>query len=107
MKMFIIVGLLFTFTVGGFVGVMTIGGFPEKHDWKKKLIALIVSFIIGFGIAGGLALHTTLEQKEWNDGRCPDCGVEWRLVNVQHIRNEGEVYYYICNECGKVIEQGK
>ena len=38
----------------------------------------------------------------WNNGHC-ECGTEWELVNIEHFRNSGELYYYDCNNCGTVI----
>ena len=60
-----------------------------------------------FGLAICLAIGLSLaeayaDETAWNGGHC-ECGTEWELVNVEHLRNSGDLYYYDCNNCGKVI----
>lgn len=101
----IITGLICTATIGALFGLASVGGFPEKHEWGKKIIATILAFVIGFGIAGLLTLEAKHDANQWNGGKCPNCNVKWSLASVDHIHNGGTYYYYVCDECGKIIEQ--
>lgn len=99
-KMFVVVGLLMSVTVGGFMSLMFTSGM--KDGWKKVVVAIIVALAIGFGISGLFALERKGDEMAWNNGHC-ECGTEWELVDVEHLKNSGELYYYGCDNCGAVI----
>ena len=99
-KMFVVVGLIMSVSVGGFMSLMFTSGM--KDGWKKVVVAIIVALAIGFGISGLFALERKGDEMAWNGGHC-ECGTEWELVDVEHLKNSGELYYYNCNNCGKVI----
>ena len=102
---FIINVIIFTIGVGWFFGYMAVGGIPERHEWQKKIIVVITALMIGIIITILLYFNHNYEQKIWNNGCCPNCQTEWQLVNVEHVRNTGNTYYYTCPKCGKIIEQ--
>ena len=99
--MFVVVGLIMSAVIGGVVSLMVTSGM--KDGWKKVIVAIIVALTIGFGISGLFELESQSDEIAWNGGHC-ECGAEWELVNVEHLRNSGELYYYDCNNCGKVIK---
>ena len=98
--MFVVVGLLMSVTVGGFMSLMFTSGM--KDGWKKVVVAIIVALAIGFGISGLFALERKGDEMAWNNGTC-ECGGEWDLIDVEHLKNSGELYYYECEDCGYVI----
>ena len=99
-KMFVVVGLIMSVSVGGFMSLMFTSGM--KDGWKKAVVAIIVALAIGFGISGLFALERKGDEMAWNNGHC-ECGTEWGLVDVEHLKNSGELYYYGCDNCGNVI----
>ena len=98
--MFVVGGLLMSVTVGGFMSLMFTSGM--KDGWKKVVVAIIVALAIGFGISGLFALERKGDEMAWNNGTC-ECGGEWDLIDVEHLKNSGELYYYECEDCGYVI----
>ena len=102
---FIIFGFLFSITVGLLIGVILVGGLPEQGEWKKSLIMIIISLVIGFSITAIFRIESKIEEKQWNNGICPTCQKEWKFVNATHIRNEGDIYYYTCEECETIISK--
>lgn len=98
--MFVVTGLLMSITVGGFMSLMFTSGM--KDGWKKAVVAIIVSLAIGFGISGLFVLERKGDERAWNNGHC-HCGTEWELINVEHLKNSGELYYYGCDDCGAMI----
>ena len=98
--MFIIVGLFMGIAVGRFLNMMFTSGM--KDGWKKVVVSIIFALAIGFGISGLFALERKGDEMVWNNGYC-ECGTEWELVNIEHLKNSGELYYYGCDGCGAVI----
>ena len=64
-KMFVVVGLLMSITVGGFMSLMFTSGM--KDGWKKVVVAIIVALAIGFGISGLFALERKGDEMAWNN----------------------------------------
>lgn len=46
--------------------------------------------------------ESKMDETAWNGGQC-QCGGLWHFSNAEHLRHSGDVYYYYCEECGKVI----
>ena len=65
-KMFVVVGLIMSVTVGGFMSLMFTSGM--KDGWKKVIVAIIVALAIGFGISGLFALERKGDEMAWNNG---------------------------------------
>lgn len=40
----------------------------------------------------------------YNNGICTECGGEYRLCGAYYVRNSGDHYIYVCQECGHGIE---
>ena len=100
MTLFVITGILMTVSVGAFMSLILTSGM--KDNWVKVVVAIILSILIGFGLSGLFALERKGDEMAWNGGHC-ECGTEWELVDVDHLKNSGELYYYDCNNRGKVI----
>lgn len=72
---------------------------------------LMQSILIGLGIFAGMIafvlgiciLGVKVDAIVWNDGVC-QCGGEFEFSNASYRKNGGNFYYYICNDCGKVIK---
>lgn len=89
-----------TIVVGLFMGAMFTSGM--KDGWKRGIVTIIIALVIGFGIGGMLTAEHQGDVRAWNNGQC-ECGGEWELINIEHLRNSGELYYHECNTCGYVI----
>jgi hypothetical protein len=64
------------------------------------LAGAVVVIALGLGIC---ALEAKMDESVWNDGIC-QCGGEFTFSSADHLRNGGNLYYYVCNDCGEVIE---
>lgn len=98
--MFIILAIIFTVLVGLFFGGMfTI----NMKGWKRGFVALVIAVCVGCGISAAFCTERSGDEKAWNNGYC-ECGCEWKFSNVGHLRNSSNLYYWYCEDCGKVIE---
>lgn len=62
----------------------------------------IVSTVAVFIICLGLFAHEEkTDLKEWNDGMCPTCEIEWDFANVSGMY--ANRYNWICPNCNKII----
>ena len=101
--MFVIVGLVMSISVGGFMSLIFTSGM--RDGWKKAVVAIIVSLAIGFGLSGLFALEEKGNVMAWNNGHCTECNGEWHLVDVVKSRNNGGTrYYWECENCYNVID---
>jgi len=78
--------------------------FENKKMNIDKFIAIIVLILILIATIIYLSNKHSIDAKKWNEGYCPDCGGEYSLVDISYIRYIGNVYYYTCDNCGKIIE---
>lgn len=74
----------------------------------KTIIQTLGSCLLALAIMVGLVIiicagESAMDASVWNDGIC-QCGGEFEFSNATHRKNGGNFYYYICNNCGKVIE---
>lgn len=100
-KTFIIIAIFFTFTIGLFFGILFTN--EIKSNWKKKVITIIIALFVGCGLSGLLYTEQKHDIITWNDGYC-ECGGEWKFSNVEHLKNSRNLYFWYCDDCGKVIE---
>ena len=101
MTMFIILAVVFGLVVGGFLGmIFTV----NSKGWKKVCGLLITMVITGCVISGMFCAEKAGDEASWNNGVCPNCGIEWHFSNADHIRNGGTLYYWNCDNCGRVIK---
>ena len=101
MTAFILVGLIMTVTIGAFVALILTSG--VEFSLKKWTAVVLIAFAVGYSIAGLFALETAIDEDKWNDGYC-ECGGEWDLINIDHVKNRGNIYYYECVKCNNVID---
>jgi ABC-type uncharacterized transport system permease subunit len=100
--MFIIVGIIFTLTIGVFMGLIFTTNM--KDSWIKSIIIIIIALIVGFSISTIFAQERKADEKKWNNGICKECNNDWTLVNVVYQKNSSNVYYWNCNKCKKIIK---
>ena len=70
-----------------------------KREVNKNVRIFSNNFHSGYWIIFRLYAYF----KAWNNGSC-ECGCEWTFSNVEHLRNSDNLYYWYCEDCGKVIE---
>ena len=98
--MFIVLVIIFTVTIGLFLGCMFTS---DMKGWKRGVIALVIAVCVGCGISAMFYAERNSDIKAWNNGSCK-CGCEWKFSNTEHLRNSGNLYYWYCEDCGRVIE---
>lgn len=59
--------------------------------------------IISIAILGA-TIEAKHDKTNWNSGICEECGGEFNLNSVYHIKNLGDTFVYECDTCGRVIE---
>ena len=98
--MSIVLAIIFTVTIGLFLGCMITS---NMKGWKRGVVALLIAVCVGCGISAMFCAERKSDIKAWNNGFC-ECGYEWKFSNAEHLRNSGNLYYWYCEDCGKVIE---
>lgn len=58
------------------------------------IVLLIVILTVSLGLLGAL-----LERKDWNKGKCPECGRDWRYFGSTSCGDRG----YMCDNCRRAI----
>lgn len=100
---YIIIGILVALAFGAMIV-----GIIIQHCRIKKIpivIGIIISIIIGYAVAVSYIENNAKSEREWNNGYCDECGGQWTFTNGTYKRYSGQVYYYKCDKCGKVIEE--
>lgn len=98
--MSVFLAIVFTVVIGLFLGCMST---TSMKGWKKELATLIIVVCIGCGFLAMSCAERNSDVKAWNNGFC-ECGGEWKFNNVEHLINGGNLYYWYCEGCGRVIE---
>ena len=98
--MCVFLAIVFTVVIGLFFGYMFT---TNMKGWKRMLVALVIAVCVGCGISAIYCAETNNDIKAWNNGFC-ECGYEWTFSNAEHLKNSGNLYYWHCKNCGKVIE---
>ena len=101
LELFIGSGVLMTVLGGWFFGLLVTSGMED--GLKKTIVGIIVSLVFGFGVGGLLTLESVTDHDVWNNGYC-SCGYEWELIDIERTRHGSTIYYYGCDDCGKIIE---
>lgn len=93
---FIIAGLILTVSVGAFFALIL----TMKLEGKTRIIiAVILAFVIGFGLLKILMLNVEKDNEKWNNGICTECGGEYKFKNAYNSS-----YFYACENCDHVIK---
>lgn len=91
----VILSTIFAAMIGCAVMVATL-------DHSYSLIAGIISTVVVCAICIGLfAYEEKTDLKEWNNGMCPTCEIEWDFANVSGMY--ANRYNWICPNCNKII----
>lgn len=101
MMNFLVGTLLWAVVLGVFAGMLFT---VEMRGIGRVVAVIVIALVIGAIISAVFCAENTADHQRWNGGYCPDCGVRWALVNVEHLRNSGEVYYWNCPQCGTIIK---
>lgn len=96
---FIMVGLMLTVLIGAFVALIITIDLKGK---QRAVTAVILAFVIGFGLSTLLMVEIKVDNEKWNNGVCIECGGEYKFKNA----NNG-TYYYACEDCDHVIKMAK
>lgn len=72
-------------------------------SWKGIVLAVLVSIIISTLVGYAGLVEDNRNEKNWNNGYCPTCGIHWTFSGGSHYRSNIE-YYYTCENCHTVIE---
>ena len=70
----------------------------------KTVIGIILALLIGCTFTWLIKIEQSSDKVNWNNGYCVECGNKWRFANADYIKNVGTIYYWTCDNCGKVIE---
>lgn len=102
--LFIITAIVMSATVGAFISLMVVNTFLENGKFAVKIIVgAILSLCIGCFVSGGLMLEKTGDEELWNNGYCVECEQPYTFANAEHRRNGSTIYFWNCDNCGKVI----
>lgn len=98
---FIMVGLMLTVSVGAFVAfIITI----DLKGKQRVVTAVILAFVIGFGLSTLLMVEIKVDNEKWNNGVCIECGGKYEFQSSSYRRSANDKYYYKCKNCGYTIE---
>ena len=98
--MFVLLSVVFTVVIGLLLGCMLTS---SMKGWKRGLATLVIAVCVGCGISAMFCTERNNDVKAWNNGSC-ECGCEWTFSNVEHLRNSGNLYYWYCEDCERLIE---
>ena len=66
----------------------------------KEVLRCIIVVLILIAGAVGVLFGIFAEKKQadtlYNNGICLKCGTEFHLINVEHVHNGGNHYFYAC-----------
>ena len=98
---YVLFGIFMSVTVGLFVAMIV----TSSMEGIKQIITMIlISGIIGAGLAFLLSTEHKTEDKTWNNGICTECSGDMELISVTATKSNNKTYYYKCNDCGNIIE---
>lgn len=64
------------------------------------MVAIIILMILAVIVAN---YENKQGEKNYNNGICTECGGNYYFIDMEHIRNGGDEYYYSCDKCGHTI----
>ena len=97
---YVLFGIFMSVTVGLFVAMIV----TSSMEGIKQIVTMIlISALIGAGLAFLLSTEHKAEDKAWNNGICAECSGDMELISVTATKSNNKTYYYKCNNCGNVI----
>ena len=97
---YVLFGIFMSITVGLFVAMMV----TSSMEGIKQIITMIlISALIGAGLAFLLSTDNKAEDKVWNNGICTECSGDMEFISVTATKSNDKTYYYKCDNCGNVI----
>ena len=97
---YVLFGIFMSVTVGLFVAMIV----TSSMEGIKQIITMIlISGLIGAGLAFLLSSDHKAEDEAWNNGICTECSGDMELISVTATRSNNKTYYYKCNDCDNVI----
>ena len=98
---YVLFGIFMSVTVGLFVAMIVTS---SMKGIKQIITMILISALIGAGLAFLLSTDHKAEDKTWNNGICTECSGNMELISVTTTKSNNKTYYYKCDNCGNVIE---
>lgn len=74
----------------------------------KAIIVIIILSLFAFGVITTYKANQEYQMSKWNNGMCSDCGIgNMVFISATYIHNNGNEYYYTCNNCGHTIQMNR
>lgn len=96
---FIFSGVFLSIGMSLFGAIFTV---DIKNTKIRIIVAIIISLVLGFGLATVMMKKEAHQNEIWNNGICPKCGSCWEFKSGDK-RGSSHTYYYSC-ENGHVFE---
>ena len=97
---YVLFGIFMSVTVGLFVAAIVTS---SMKGIKQIITMILISGLIGAGLAFLLSTEHKAEDKAWNNGICTECSGNMELISVTATKSNNKTYYYKCNDCNHVI----
>lgn len=97
---YVLFGIFMSVTVGLFVAAIVTS---SMEGIKQIIIMILISGLIGAGLAFLLSTDHKVEDKTWNNGICTECSGDMEFISATATKSNNKTYYYKCNDCGNVI----
>lgn len=101
--MFITASLLCTCTIGLIIGMIFHFGEHIEHKVLSILVSIAIACAVGVALGGLITLDFKGKEEKYNNGICTECQGKLDLLNIDRTRLGGEVYYYECEDCGRIV----
>lgn len=98
-KSFIFSGVFLSISMSLMGAIFTVG---IKNTKIRIVVAIIISLVLGFGLATIMTKQKVHQDKMWNNGICSKCGSHWEFKSGDR-KGTVHTYYYSC-EHGHVFE---
>ena len=98
---FIVTGIIFT----AVLGIMPALLITKREKKKRGLKTTLVAFAIGFVCSSVLTVNYAIDEHNWNNGHCSECGNEWELFDVEKGYKNSSIHnIYKCENCDNTID---
>ena len=91
----VIISIIFSILIG--CGVIV----AISDPFHSLVIGIVSTMIVLLICLGCFAYEEKTDLKEWNNGMCSTCEIEWDFANVSGMY--GNRYNWICPNCNKII----